>query len=233
MRLRIPIPPSTTRLVLARSGGYCANPSCRRDLFPPIGTEGKVATVGKLAHIIGQSPRGPRGRNPMPLAARNDASNIILLCPYCHDLVDDMNATDQFTPEVLRAWKRDHEDRVRHGAAVPTFDDRDALNEEIRALLRKNRAVWEQYSPESKAGQDPLSELAQKWREEVVATLIPNNRRILELIEANRTLFTDEELDRVEAFRLHAAALDLNFTSRPRRAGAPRFPADFDSIFTD
>lgn len=168
----------------------------------------------------------------MPLAARNDASNIILLCSYCHDLVDDVNATDQFTPEVLRRWKRDHEDRVRHGAAVPTFEDRSTLNEEIRSLLRRNRAIWTQYSPESEAGQDPLSELAQTWREEVVATLIPNNRRILELIDANKSLFTVEELAGVEEFRLHAAALDLNYTSGQRRAGAPRFPADFDSIFT-
>src|SRR4051812_10157774 len=151
--LRIPIPPATRRLILSRSGGYCANPSCRRDLFPPVGTEGEVATVGKLAHIIGQSRLGPRGQDAMPLAARNDASNIILLCPYCHDLVDDVNAADQFTPEVLRQWKREHEDRVRHGAAVPTYEDRSALNDEIRALLRRNHAVWQRYSPESEAGQ--------------------------------------------------------------------------------
>jgi hypothetical protein len=99
-------------------------------------------------------------------------------------------------------------------------------------MLRRNRAIWEQYSPESEAGLDPLSELARTWRDEVLATIIPNNRRVLELIDANRSLFTEEELALVEQFRIHAAALDLNYTSGQRRAGAPRFPEGFDNIFT-
>lgn len=232
-RLRVPIPLRTRRLVLSRSGGYCANPSCRRDLFPPIGAEGKVASVGKLAHIIGQSEGGPRGGDQMPLTARNDASNIILLCPYCHELVDDVNATDHFTPEVLRRWKREHEMRVRHGASVPVFENRAALNAEVRPLLRRNHALWQRYGPESEAGQDPLSELASTWRDEVLATILPNNRRVLELVDANQALLNESELELFEEFRLHAAAFDLNYTSGERRAGAPRFPAGFEALFAE
>jgi hypothetical protein len=217
-------------MVLARSGGYCANPSCRRDLFPPI-APGRIAPIDDLAHIIGQSPRGPRGDDPMPVEARDDGSNIILLCPTCHRFIDNMNASDVFSPEVLREWKREHEHRVRHGASIPIYKDRPSLNREVRERLRRNRAVWERYSPESEAGQDPFSELAQTWREQVIATIIPNNRRILELLDANRDLLSESELEDVERFRLHAAALDLNYTSGRRRAGAPRFPAGFDTIF--
>ena len=64
--------------MLARSGGYCANPSCRRDLFPAV-AEGRVATILDLAHIIGDSPHGPRGDDPLPLEARSDGSNVIVL----------------------------------------------------------------------------------------------------------------------------------------------------------
>jgi hypothetical protein len=189
--------------------------------------------VGKLAHIIGQSKSGPRGRDPMPLKARNDASNIILLCPYCHDLVDDVNATDQFTPEILRRWKEEHERRVRHGASVPLFPNRAALNAEVRTLLRQNHAIWAHYGPESEAGQDPVSELAKRWREEVLTTILPNNRRVLELVDANKDLLSESELQLFERFRLHAAAFDLNYASGERRAGAPRFPEGFDRLFAE
>jgi hypothetical protein len=225
------IPQGTARMVLARSGGYCANPSCRKDLFPPI-APGRIATIDRLAHIIGQSPRGPRGDDPLPPEARDDGSNILLLCPNCHALVDGVMASDTFSPEVLRKWKRQHEHRVRHGASIPHFNDRGELDSEVRSLLRQNRAIWERYSPESEAGQDPFSELARTWREQILATIIPNNQRILELLDANRSLLSDQELEVVESFRLHAAALDLNYTSGERRAGAPRFPIGFDALFS-
>jgi hypothetical protein len=229
---RIDIPEPTKRLVLARSGGYCANPSCRRDLFPPI-APGRIATVDRLAHIIAKSGVGPRGDDPLPLKARNDGSNILLLCPTCHDLVDTMSATDVFTPEILRQWKRDHERRVRHGAAIPTFASRDELDSAVSAILRENEGVWRNLGPESPAAEEPYNEeAAARWRDRVVAVIIPNNRRILELIDANRDLLSTAGLSRVEDFRVHAASLDLNYTSGVRRAGGPRFPPDFAEMFT-
>jgi hypothetical protein len=217
-------------MVLARSGGYCANPSCRRDLFPPI-APGRIASVDQLAHIIGQSARGPRGDDPLPLEARNDGSNIILLCPTCHDIVDDMNASDIFTPELLGEWKVDHERRVRHGAAIPTYADRSDLDRAVSQLLDENHGIWRNLGPESPAGEDPLSEGAANWRERVVAVVIPNNRRILELVDANRHLLSPEEIEAVEDFRVHAAALDLNYNSGRWRAEAPRFPSGFPELF--
>jgi len=218
-------------MVGARSGGYCANPSCRRDLFPPI-APGRVATIDQLAHIIAQSPEGPRGGASVPLEARNDGSNIILLCPTCHDIVDDMNATDVFTPEVLHKWKRDHERRVRHGAAIPTYETRGDLNASVARLLDENRGIWRNLGPESSSADDPVSEAAAQWQDRVVRVIIPNNRRMLELIDANRKLLKVDELATVEDFRVHAAALDLNYTSGRWRAGAPRFPEYFQGLFT-
>jgi hypothetical protein len=217
-------------MVGARSGGYCANPSCRRDLFPPI-APGRVASIDQLAHIIAQSPQGPRGDAPVPPEARDDGSNIILLCPTCHDIVDDMNATDVFTPEVLRQWKRDHERRVRHGAAIPSFDLREDLNASVARLLDENHGIWRNLGPDSDAAEDPLSEAATQWQDRVVHAIIPNNRRILELIDANRHLFDDDELATIEDFRVHTAALDLNYTSGQWRADAPRFPKRFPRLF--
>ena len=167
----------------------------------------------------------------MPRGARDDGSNIILLCPTCHKLVDNVSATDVFTSEVLRQWKRDHERRVRHGAAIPTFESRDDLNVQVTRLLSENSGIWRNLGPESPAAEDPFSEAAAQWQDRVLRVVIPNNRRILELVDANRHLLDRHELQVTEDFRVHAAALDLNHSSGVRRAGAPRFPVLFPPIF--
>lgn len=187
--------------------------------------------MDQLAHIIAQSRQGPRGSDPLPLEVRNDGSNIVLLCPTCHAIVDDLNASDIFTPDLLHEWKRNHERRVRHGAAIPTYEQRAELDHAVSALLDENHGIWRNLGPESEAGQDPVGEGAQNWREQVLAVIIPNNRRILEFVDANRNLLTKEELATVEDFRVHAATLDLNYNSGRWRAGAPRFPEQFPELF--
>jgi hypothetical protein len=220
-------------MLIARSGGYCANPSCRRDLFPEI-APGRTTTIAQLAHIIGQSLEGPRGDDAMPLEARNDGSNVVLLCGVCHDIVDDMSATDIFTPELLRQWKEDHERRVRHGVALPTFNERRQLNGVVRPLLDENYGIWRNLGPESEAAaNDPLGEGVELWRNRVVNVIIPNNRRILELLDANRHLLDTGEADVVEDFRVHAGALDLNYNSGRWLAGTPTYPAAFTALFTE
>jgi hypothetical protein len=106
------------RLLLGRSGGYCANPGCRANLFPEI-ESGAVATVTEMAHIISRSDRGPRGSPDVPSSERDEYANIILLCPRCHTLVDKMKATDVYDAELLAEWKRQQEQRIREAVDVP------------------------------------------------------------------------------------------------------------------
>jgi hypothetical protein len=167
----------------------------------------------------------------MALEERNDPANIILLCPTCHVLVDAMNATDIFTPDLLRQWKADHERRVRHGAAIPQFESREQLDDAITRLNRENYGIWRNLGPESPAGRDRGGRGVDLWRERVRNTILPNNRRILELVDANIELLTDKERAVVEDFRVHAAAFDLNYSSGQWRAGAPTFPSRFAEIF--
>ncbi|WP_063002578.1 hypothetical protein [Nocardia mikamii] len=40
--------------------------------------------LGEIAHIVADSPNGPRGDSPLTAAARNDYQNLILLCNQHH-----------------------------------------------------------------------------------------------------------------------------------------------------
>lgn len=64
----------------------------------------------KKAHIVAYSSGGPRGDQTADRAYINDLTNLMLLCPSCHDLVDGDPQTYSVT--VLKSFKKDHEDRV-------------------------------------------------------------------------------------------------------------------------
>jgi hypothetical protein len=218
------------RLLLARSGGFCANPTCRADLFPDL-EGGAIATIKELAHIIAQSPSGPRGNDPLPLTERDEYDNIALLCPNCHTLVDKMKLSETYDAELLREWKRQQEQRVRDAVDVPTLGSRDELVDSVRALLRQNRAWWREYGPDRLATGHPMSEAAQTWLAGARRVLIPNNWQIVRLIERNRQYLTEEELEVVERFRLHAELFANRHLGGEYVPGAPRFPQEMDDIF--
>jgi hypothetical protein len=220
------------RLLLARSGGYCANPDCPDpDLFPKVEDE-HVPTVAKMAHIIAQSPAGPRGDEDLPQSERDEYDNLVLLCPRCHDLVDVMKLSGTYTVELLRGWKRRLEERVRRAVGVRRFSSREELNREIAARLRKNHGIFRAYGPESQFAENPLSDAPETWRKLVRQEILPTNRDILELLDAHRGLLTAEELDLVEDFRAHVFGFAENHLSGERRADVPRFPSRMNKVFS-
>jgi nucleoside phosphorylase len=64
-----------------------------------------------LCHIHAASPGGPRYDPKQSDAERNEAENLIILCPTHHSLVDQDSST--YTADALRTMKMQHEDRVR------------------------------------------------------------------------------------------------------------------------
>src|SRR6266496_2260193 len=172
------------RLLLARSGGRCANPGCRADLFPDL-ESGFVVAAQDMAHIIAQSEAGPRGASSLQSAERDQYENVLLLCPNCHRLVDKMKLTGVYDEELLAEWKRQHEERIRNAVDVHRLGSRDELMEHVRELMRENRVWWETYGPESVAADDPLSEAPRIWLREARRDLIPTNWAIAGLIERN------------------------------------------------
>jgi hypothetical protein len=225
------IPTDVQRLLLARCGGFCANPDCRSpDLFPAVDQE-HVPTVAEMAHIIGQSRAGPRGDDPLPESDRDRYENIVLLCANCHKLVDAMKLMGTYTTELMRGWKARIEERIRNAVGVPRFDDRPELSERIAALLRKNRGIWRNYGPESDYASDPFSDAPETWRRLVRSEVLPNSREILRLIDANARHFSPSELEIIEDFRAHVYGFAQNHLSGERPVDVPRFPRAMNDIF--
>jgi hypothetical protein len=219
------------RALLARCGGYCANPDCHApDLFPAVDDE-HVPTVAEMAHIIAQSPQGPRGDSPVSPTDRDSYDNAVLLCSRCHTLVDKMKLEGTYTVDLMRSWKRRIEDRIRGAVGTPRVDSRDELARRVAALLRKNQGIWRNFGPESQYAEDPFSEGPDTWRRLVRSEILPNSREILRLVDANADLLSDEELMVVEDFRAHVYGFAQNHLSGERPTEAPRFPPAMNDIF--
>jgi hypothetical protein len=65
--------------------------------------------------MVGQAATAasPRGQAPLPVEERDQADNLILLCPDCHSEIDKPGVLDLVTVEWLTAQKREHEARIR------------------------------------------------------------------------------------------------------------------------
>lgn len=101
-----------TRLLLTvRAGGRCEFDDHNEYLLqhPFTLTAGNFA---QIAHIVAFRPDGPRGSSVLRPAYINDVSNLMLLCPQCHKLIDDH--PDQYPVFVLQKYKEAHEDRILH-----------------------------------------------------------------------------------------------------------------------
>ena len=106
-----PQPKADTRILLfTRAGARCEFDNCNRYLLTHHVTH-RTGNFAQMAHIVAFRQAGPRGESRLASAERNDISNLMLLCPQCHKLIDDN--PDPYPVEVLQEFKKDHEARIR------------------------------------------------------------------------------------------------------------------------
>lgn len=104
--------PSQVQVALwAKAGGRCEYRGCNEDLIGDLIAGREDGKFGFTAHIVADSPDGPRG-DPIrsPLLAK-DLSNLMLLCAKHHKAVDVDYLADH-PEDVLLEMKTEHEERI-------------------------------------------------------------------------------------------------------------------------
>lgn len=92
-----------------RAAFICSNPQCRvMCVGASFAAEDKFLYIGTAAHIHAAAPRGPRYDARQSPAERSGIANAIFLCASCADMIDKAGGAD-FTADLLRAWKAEHE----------------------------------------------------------------------------------------------------------------------------
>lgn len=220
----------TRRRLWASSGGFCQKPDCNNLLLLEVGKA--RFHIAEIAHICAANDDGPRANVGLSEAERGAFENLILLCPTCHTIVD--KAPDEFPDTTVLDWKRTHSGRIAQLFGVRQYASRADLREEVERLLDQGRHVHADYGPDNDYRFNPESEEAALWTRKVAETLMPNNEKLLRVLDANRSLLSAEERGVVEQFRQHA----LDFAARHNPVlddpvGARRFPTGMNTILTE
>lgn len=104
------ISPSDLKALLQKSGNRCAFPGCPVTLTIQESDDSTVI-LSNVAHIVAQREDGPRGKFALPLDRRDEESNLMLLCPEHHKIID--SKPQLYSVERLRGMKEDHERLVQ------------------------------------------------------------------------------------------------------------------------
>ncbi len=110
-RRRQTLAPMTILKLWVEAGGRCEFGGCNADLLRDNLTL-QESNFAHIAHIVGASIKGPRGRNRMPPSERNQRSNLMLLCRKHHALIDDKRLEAKYPKAYLLDLKKSHEKRI-------------------------------------------------------------------------------------------------------------------------
>jgi hypothetical protein len=211
------------------SCGYCQRPGCPNRLFVDTGTDN--VHIAEIAHIIAASGTGPRADTKVSPADKGAYANLILLCANCHTIID--KAPKDFPHSLIREWKRKHIERRDSLFGAVDYPDRASARKAIESALVENRAVFDQYGPNNDYSHDPESEFAKVWQRKMRAIILPNNRKILTILDANRRHLSQFEAETLEAFRQHIDDLEAKHIGEGSGDVASRFPVGMSDMLAD
>jgi hypothetical protein len=109
---RTTIPPTTVMHLWVAAAGRCEFPGCNRSLSVDDLTL-KEGNYTNVAHIIAATSGGPRGDAEQSGKLASELSNLMLLCPTHHILIDSHKHQEEFSVPVLKKYKKRHEASVR------------------------------------------------------------------------------------------------------------------------
>lgn len=106
------------RELWGRAAARCQFSDCNKILYKHDVTQ-EPMNLAEKAHIWAFSKGGPRGWGPFKFNRKgiNDLANLMLVCHDCHKRIDD--DPERYPADLLKAWKTEHEERVRIATGIP------------------------------------------------------------------------------------------------------------------
>ncbi|MGI4848563.1 MAG: nucleotidyltransferase domain-containing protein [Janthinobacterium lividum] len=222
------IPLNTARQLWGQCGGFCQNPSCNKPLFREV--EEESVSIANVAHIIGHGSSGPRSDHELAEHLdRDGVSNLIMLCLECHKVVDELEK--KFSVGDMQSWKAAHATKIKTLFSIPNIKDERELLIQVNDLLEENAALFRECGPYSTnvlggLGGDGL----RVWKKRCLDTILPNNQRIIALIENNKRNFPYpwDLYPRMLEYNIHADAFQDNCLTDQKINDYKLFPRGFD-----
>lgn len=105
------------RVLWARAAGRCQYTGCNKSLIGDLLSGAEDKNFGFVAHIVADTPTGPRGDTVRSPLLSDDVANLMLLCHVHHKLID-VDAVADHSEDRLLAMKAAHEIRIETVSAI-------------------------------------------------------------------------------------------------------------------
>lgn len=211
--------------LFANSGGYCQNPSCNENLYKSF--EADEIHIAEIAHIISVN-KGARKSDKLSPEEKGSFDNLILLCPNCHTTID--KAEDSFPVETILKWKEEHQQKLHVTFGIEKFENRQDAKNALEPFFRENKLIFETYGPTTDERFNPESSTPKIWLKKIREFIIPNNRKIFELIKTNYSLLKEDEKSEFEKFKLHLHDFEAKHLFAEEENGS-QFPTKIIEVY--
>jgi len=174
------IPDKVKLRLWVAAGGRCQYPGCNKPLYRDDLTLAEM-NCSNVAHIIADSPGGPRGDEILSAQLAADFSNLMLMCYDHHHLIDHEGLADH-TTAALQVIKTEHERRIEtvtgiqadrktdiliYTARIGDFHPRVTFAEAATAVLANRRCPTSPYPHDLGRGNVHLTDAtASFWQQE-------------------------------------------------------------------
>ncbi|MGX1692328.1 HNH endonuclease [Brevundimonas naejangsanensis] len=223
------------KLLWANAAGRCAFPNCRERLAMSESGEFAAHTIGEMAHICGDKLGSNRHNPNQATEARDDYANLILLCPTHHRTIDRKENEARFSVETLHRLKAEHETFIQASLAPEPHPSQKSIAMRIAPMLAENHQAWLSFGPLSAvARRNPHSDSAHAaWLSERLSTIVPNNRRICEILREGAVAFPPVDHPIIATFQVHARSYDRWVSDEISYEGVLRFPTPFADLIEE
>lgn len=108
---------ATVKRLFALSHNCCAFPGCDHPIVEPLSQK----VVGRICHIKAASEKGPRFDPLQTDEERHGFSNLVVMCPTHHDVIDHDIAS--YPVSRIEAIKQEHESRFAEPCETELSED--------------------------------------------------------------------------------------------------------------
>jgi hypothetical protein len=225
----------TIKILWSNAAGRCSFSDCGVRLTVNRAANAAPYTLGEMAHIKGKRKGSNRHDKNQTIEQRDSYENLILLCPTHHTLIDKLENELVHTTEILLEMKNAHENNISKRLEGEDLSNIEEIKDRISIYLAENHQAWIQYGP--------LSELAQKnphsdeihavWISERLSIIVPNNRKIVSILNDYRKYFNRKEQAIISKFLSHANSYERWINDKIPYQGVMRFPIEFEQLITE
>ncbi|MFP9135353.1 hypothetical protein ACLKZ7_20370 [Shewanella algae] len=106
---------------------------------------------------------------------------------------------------------------------------RQSVKETILPCFIENKRIFDTYGPMTEERFNPESEIPEIWLRKIQEFIIPNNAKIVEIIDANQHLLLDWELEVFAEYKHHVDDFSAKHTGKTKANGT-MFPSKILSI---